>query len=47
MAMKRDYPRDDFGRKVPGSSRELVVDPRPTILKRENKERHIRSHDTV
>lgn len=37
--MRRDYPRDDWGRKIPGSSRELVVDNRPTILKEEEKRR--------
>ncbi len=30
--MKRDYPRDDFGRKIEGTERQLVVDTRPEIL---------------
>lgn len=30
--MKRDYPRDDLGYRLPGRERVLVMDPRPTIL---------------
>jgi hypothetical protein len=30
--MRRDYPRDELGRRVPGKGRELVLDPRPTIM---------------
>jgi hypothetical protein len=36
--MKRDFPRDDFGLPLRGSKREmLVMDPRPQIMKPENK----------
>lgn len=30
--MVRDYPRDAWGRRIPGKPRELVVDPRPTKI---------------
>lgn len=30
--MERDFPRDDLGRRVEGRERELVIDPRPTLL---------------
>ena len=30
--MRRDYARDENGDKVPGSSRDLVVDKRPQIM---------------
>ncbi len=30
--MDRGYPRDDLGRKVSGSGKELILDTRPTIL---------------
>lgn len=32
MGMKRDYPRDDYGRRIPGKTRELVIDIRPNIM---------------
>lgn len=32
QAMEKDYPRDDWGRRIPGKPRELRVDPRPTIM---------------
>ncbi len=35
MSMERDFPRDDLGRKIDGRQRELVVDPRPNIMKPE------------
>lgn len=31
--MRRDYPRDELGRRIEGKPRELVLDPRPTIMK--------------
>lgn len=31
-AMFLDYPMDRFGRKVPGSMLEIVLDPRPEIM---------------
>lgn len=30
--MKKDYPRNDKGERVEGKKKELVIDPRPTIL---------------
>lgn len=39
MGMKRDFPRDDWGFPVRGSVKELVVDPRPTIMV-ENKKKY-------
>jgi hypothetical protein len=37
--MRRDYPRDDFGRRIDGKPRELKIDARPTIMKPERKTR--------
>jgi hypothetical protein len=31
-AMNKDYPRDDWGNRIPGKGRELVVDKRPSIM---------------
>lgn len=30
--MVRDYPRDDYGRRIPGKSRELILDKRPSVM---------------
>lgn len=32
LSMGRDFPKDDRGNKLPGTSKELVVDRRPNIL---------------
>ncbi len=37
--MKRDYPRDELGRIIAGRDKELVMDPRPTIMKQEQQAR--------
>jgi hypothetical protein len=31
-SMDRDYPRDQFGRKLPGTKPELRLDPRPASM---------------
>jgi len=31
-SMRRDYPRDDLGNKIPGKGKELQVDKRPTVM---------------
>ena len=32
QAMSQDYPRDEKGRRIPDSRRDIVVDARPPIL---------------
>lgn len=31
-SMERDYPRDDWGKRIPGKSRELKIDKRPNVM---------------
>jgi hypothetical protein len=33
--MRRDYPRDELGRRIDGKPRELVLDNRPTVMRPE------------
>jgi hypothetical protein len=30
--MIKDYPRDEWGKRIPDSRRDLVVDPRPAVM---------------